>query len=116
MALDKLVDSAQLDSDLTSIANAIRAKSGGSAPLTFPTGFVSAIGDISGGGSENEDAIIVRTISSYTNDRVSSVGNYAFYYYLIVALFIVSPIVELFYYITYPLQKNKKYKEEYCRI
>ena len=41
---------------------------------------------------------------------------YAFYYYLIVALFIVSPIVELFYYITYPLQKNKKYKEEYCRI
>ena len=28
MSVDKLVDSTQLDSDLTSVANAIRAKSG----------------------------------------------------------------------------------------
>ena len=50
MALDKLVDSTQLDSDLTSVANAIRAKSGGSSQLAFPTGFVSEIGKIPSGG------------------------------------------------------------------
>lgn len=50
MAFDKLVDSAQLDSDLTSVANAIRAKSGTSGQLAFPAGFVSEINAISGGG------------------------------------------------------------------
>lgn len=50
MALDKLVDSTQLDADLTSIANAIRTKGGTSAQLAFPQGFVSAIEAISGGG------------------------------------------------------------------
>ena len=50
MALDKLVDSAQLESDLTSVANAIRAKSGGSGQLAFPSGFVSEIGNIPSGG------------------------------------------------------------------
>lgn len=50
MALDKLVDSTQLDSDLTSVANAIRTKGGTSAQLAFPSDFVSAIEDISGGG------------------------------------------------------------------
>ena len=49
MSADKLVDSTQLDSDLTSVANAIRAKSGGSSQLAFPSGFVSEIGNISGG-------------------------------------------------------------------
>lgn len=43
------VDSTQLDSDLTSVANAIRAKSGGSSQLAFPSGFVSEIGNISTG-------------------------------------------------------------------
>lgn len=50
MAVDKLVDSAQLDSDLTSVANAIRAKSGGSSQLAFPAGFVSEIQAIPSGG------------------------------------------------------------------
>ena len=50
MAIDKSVDSSQLDSDLTSVANAIRTKGGTSASLVFPLGFISAIGDISGGG------------------------------------------------------------------
>lgn len=50
MALDALVDSAQLDSDLTSVADAIREKGGTSAQLAFPTEFVSAIEAISGGG------------------------------------------------------------------
>jgi hypothetical protein len=50
MALDKLVDSTQLDTDLTSVADAIRTKGGTSAQLAFPADFVSAINDISGGG------------------------------------------------------------------
>lgn len=43
MAVDKLVDSTQLDSDLTSVANAIRTKGGTSAQMAFPAGFVSAV-------------------------------------------------------------------------
>jgi len=43
MAVDKLVDSAQLDADLEDIADAIRAKGGTSASLAFPSGFVSAV-------------------------------------------------------------------------
>lgn len=40
------------DSDLTSVANAIRTKGGTSAPLAFPSGFVSAVQAIpQGGGS-----------------------------------------------------------------
>ena len=50
MAADKLVDSTQLDADLTSVANAIRTAGGTSASLAFPAGFVTAIGNISGGG------------------------------------------------------------------
>ena len=49
MALDALVDSTQLDSDLTDVADAIRAKTGGTAPLAFPNEFISEIGSISGG-------------------------------------------------------------------
>ena len=43
MAVDKLVDSAQLDADLTSVANAIRAKTGGSGALSLPSGLASAV-------------------------------------------------------------------------
>jgi len=49
MAVDKLVDSAQLDADLTSVANAIRTKGGTSAELSFPQGFVDAVVAISTG-------------------------------------------------------------------
>ena len=52
MAVDKLVDSTQLDADLTSVANAIRTKGGTSAQMAFPAGFVSAVEAIpTGGGS-----------------------------------------------------------------
>ena len=43
MAVDKLVDSAQLDADLEDVADAIRTKGGTSAALAFPAGFVSAV-------------------------------------------------------------------------
>lgn len=62
MAVDKLVDSTQLDSDLTSIANAIRTKGGTSSQLSFPNGFVSAIQAIptgGGGGSTDGDVIFL---------------------------------------------------------
>ena len=41
------IDANQLDSDLEDVADAIRAKSGGSSPLAFPAGFISEIGSIS---------------------------------------------------------------------
>lgn len=57
MAVDKLVDSTQLDADLTSVANAIRTKGGTSASLAFPADFLTAIAAIpsGGGGDPNEN-------------------------------------------------------------
>lgn len=43
MAIDKAVDSANLNAGLTTIANAIRAKGGTSAQLSFPTGMKNAV-------------------------------------------------------------------------
>lgn len=40
------------DTELTNIANAIRAKTGKSSQMEFPTEFVSEIGSISGGGGD----------------------------------------------------------------
>lgn len=57
MALDKLVDGAQLDADLTSVANAIRTKGGTSAQLAFPAGFVNAVDAIPTGGTPSEVVI-----------------------------------------------------------
>ena len=50
MALDKAIDSAKLDANLTTIADAIRAKGGTSDALMFPSGFVSAVQAIYAGG------------------------------------------------------------------
>lgn len=50
MAVDKLVDGTQLDTDLTAVADAIRTKGGTSASLAFPSDFVSAIAAIPTGG------------------------------------------------------------------
>ena len=58
MAVDKLVDSSQLNSDLTSVANAIRTKGGTQGQLAFPNGFVSAIQNIPSG-----DNVLVVTLS-----------------------------------------------------
>jgi hypothetical protein len=76
MAVDKLVDSTQLDADLTSVANAIRTKGGTSASLAFPAGFVQAIGDIQTGGGDME-AFMNRTIADYEDDYPGSIpGRY----------------------------------------
>lgn len=67
------------DSSLTAIADAIRAKSGTSAALTFPSGFASAIADIptGGGGVDAPTFTIVfddnyATIISATCDKTFS--------------------------------------------
>lgn len=104
MAVDKLVDSTQLDADLTSVANAIRTKGGTSADLAFPSGFVSAVEAIPTGGggwtaqgiadtSEPNGPISISgtSIKSYafyvcdgitdvSGPNVTSIGNYAFAY------------------------------------
>lgn len=41
------------DTELTSVANAIRTAGGTNSLLNFPNGFVSAVGNISGGGSSD---------------------------------------------------------------
>lgn len=69
MAVDKLVDSAQLNADLTSVANAIRTKGGTSAQMAFPAGFVSAVEAIPSGGGTG-------TIEINTNGTYD-VSNYA---------------------------------------
>lgn len=82
MAVDKLVDSAALDADLTSVADAIRTKGGTSAQLAFPAEFVSAIEAIeTGGGDPLEMArkIVDGTITSYVDDSLTDIKNYAFY-------------------------------------
>ena len=50
MALDKVVDSAALNAGMTSVANAIRAKTGDADMLAWPDGFATAIAGITGGG------------------------------------------------------------------
>lgn len=75
MSVDKLVDSTQLDSDLTSVANAIRSKTGGSVSLTFPAEFVSAINGIPTGGSlETGSQTITATESSQSITMTPSAG------------------------------------------
>lgn len=69
MSVDKLVDSSQLNADLTSVANAIRTKGGTSAQLAFPADFVSAIAAISGGGG------IKCETGVFTLDTDTTVGN-----------------------------------------
>ena len=80
MAVDKRVDSAQLDSDLTDIANAIRAKNGASEQLLFPSEFVSAIEAIptGGGGSSSKDVIFLdydgTVVASYSASDFSNLA------------------------------------------
>ena len=53
----KFVDAAQLDADLTTVAEAIRTKSGTSAKLAFPAGMASAISAISTGVELNFEVV-----------------------------------------------------------
>lgn len=80
MSVDKLVDSAQLDADLTSVANAIRTKGGTSASLAFPAEFVSAIQAIptGGGGNDYLADYVQDTLTTYSNSSVTMLKTRAF--------------------------------------
>ena len=69
-----LVDSAQLESDLSDVADAIRAKSGGSGTLAFPAGFISEIGNIQTGITPTGTKQISITENGTTTEDVT---NYA---------------------------------------
>lgn len=75
MAVDKLVDSAQLDADLTSVANAIRTKGGTSASLAFPAGFVSAVQAIPTGITPTGTKQISITQNGTTTEDVTNYAN-----------------------------------------
>lgn len=79
MALDKLIDSVQLDSDLTSVANAIRTKGGTSAQLAFPQGFVDAVDAIqTGGGVSWEDIATATQPSGLISLTATAIAKRAF--------------------------------------
>ena len=79
MAVDKLVDSTQLDADLTSVANAIRTKGGTSAQLAFPSGFVSAVQAIPTGitptGTKQisitQNGVVTEDVAAYANAEIT---------------------------------------------
>ena len=66
------------DTELTSIANAIRTKGGTNAQLTFPTGFVTAINNISTGGAA-EVAATLYTANTGNKNSFSLDNNGGYY-------------------------------------
>ena len=78
MAVDKLVDSTQLDADLTSVANAIRTRGDTSAQLTFPNGFVDAIEAIPSGGVDTLTAALNDELTSFNYDGTADIPPYLF--------------------------------------
>lgn len=76
MAVDKLVDSTQLDTDLTSVADAIRTKGGTSASLAFPSGFVSAINAIPSVGSATISATSPINVSTTVASNLMTFAQY----------------------------------------
>ena len=75
MAVDKLVDSTQLNTDLTSVANAIRTKGGTSAQMAFPAGFVSAVQAIPTGTTPTGTKQISITANGTVTEDVAAYAN-----------------------------------------
>lgn len=75
MAVDKLVDSTQLDADLTSVADAIRTKGGTSGQMAFPAGFVSAVQAIPTGITPTGTKQISITQNGTTTEDVAAYAN-----------------------------------------
>lgn len=76
MSRYQAVDPVQLNANLTSIADAIRAKNGTTDTLAFPDGFVNAI-------NETPDYLEMRItdeLTNYSNDKIAGVTEYGFAY------------------------------------
>ena len=69
MAMDKVVDSAVLDAGMTSVANAIRAKTGNSELLAWPDGFTESINRIETGGGGGSGVTVTEYIVTENADR-----------------------------------------------
>lgn len=80
------------DSDLTSVASAIRTKGGTSASLSFPSGFVTAIGNISTGGGSTLITKSITANGTYNASSDSADG------YSSVTVTVPSPFVKVYTY------------------
>lgn len=63
--------------DIVAIADNIRTLTGVTGELTLAE-MATAKGSGAGGNTDIEDAMATRTLTEYTNNRVTSIGNYAF--------------------------------------
>ena len=61
------------DAELKSVADAIRAKTGKTDPLTFPTEFASEIAGIESGGTDTLEERLSDAMTEYSNDQVTSI-------------------------------------------
>lgn len=72
MSYNKSIDSSAINTDLTSVANAIRTKTGSSNQLAFPSGFISEINNIPTGSANCEllkaNMVLSNSGSTYTGD------------------------------------------------
>lgn len=72
MAYDKIVDSAKLDADLTSVADVIKAKTGTTGKLEFPDGYISDVGTL----VKAEDylaAVLNKEVVEIVNTKATSI-------------------------------------------
>lgn len=79
MAYDKVVDSSVLDAGLTSIADAIRAKTGSTEAMTIDQMATAVEGIETGGDDETLNALIDRSITEISSN-ITSIGDYTFNY------------------------------------
>lgn len=66
------------DTELTSVADAIRTKGGTNSQLAFPSGFVQAIEDLPSGGTDYLVQRIQNQLTSYSSDDVTTLMIRAF--------------------------------------
>lgn len=83
MAIDKTVDSSQLNAGLKAVADAIRAKGGTSDTMSFPDGFMEAVGAIEAGSGGGSDELFIARIQNTLEEAtlplsVTYVGQFGF--------------------------------------
>ena len=85
MALDKVVDSAELDAGMALVADSIRAKAGLSEPLVWPEGFKAAVDGITSGGGVSLADIDVYVADFYADEVAVTAGALDVYKRIIVS-------------------------------